>query len=218
MVRETNIRRNSRPLSHTLFEDEQHKAELEARNGLLQFDEVIKIISSVESGEIFKLRPSTIQRLHHIAIHDIYSCAGNYRNTAISIRGTDHKPPPWENVSRYIEELCDYINDNWDKVSPIHLSAYVMWKINWIHPFSGGNGRTSRAVSYLVLCAKLGYRLSGTYTIPDQIVENRDPYYDALDTADLAFSKGIIDVTKMEDLLSSLLAKQLSEIYKNANE
>ena len=52
---------------------------------------------------------------------------------------------------------------------PIHLAAYTMWRVNWIHPFAGGNGRTSRAVSNLVLCARLGYRLPGTLTVPEQI-------------------------------------------------
>ncbi|HET9282483.1 MAG TPA: Fic family protein [Candidatus Angelobacter sp.] len=52
--------------------------------------------------------------------------------------------------------------------SAIHLAAYVIWRLNWIHPFADGNGRTSRALSYLVLCTRLGERLPGTVTIPDQ--------------------------------------------------
>jgi Fic family protein len=91
-----------------------------------------------------------------------------------------------------------------------------MWRINWIHPFSGGNGRTSRAVSYLALCAKLGYRLPGANTIPDQIVANRKPYYAALDVADSAYSQGKNDVSAMEELLSNLLAIQLSEVLRAA--
>ncbi len=93
-----------------------------------------------------------------------------------------------------------------------------MWRINWIHPFAGGNGRTSRAVSYLVLLAKLGYALPGTRTIPDQIVDNRPPYYEALDAADLAWKRGNLDASKMEKLLSSLLAKQLVDVYHAASE
>jgi Fic family protein len=88
-----------------------------------------------------------------------------------------------------------------------------MWRLNWIHPFAGGNGRTSRAVSYLVLCAKLGYRIPGTKTIPDQIVDCRAPYYEALDAA---LEKGSIDVRGMEALLTNMLAVQLSSILKKA--
>jgi Fic/DOC family len=62
--------------------------------------------------------------------------------------------------------MCDYVNENWEGSSPVHLSAYVLWKLNWIHPFTDGNGRTARAISYLLLCLRLGYRLPGTNTIP----------------------------------------------------
>jgi Fic family protein len=114
-----------------------------------------------------------------------------------------------------VEEMCDYVNENWDR-SPIHLSSYVMWRINWIHPFMGGNGRTARAVSYLVLCCRLGFRLPGRVSIPDQIVDHRQPYYQALDEADAAWQNGTLDVAAMENLLDRLLAKQLVEIHNLA--
>jgi Fic family protein len=90
-----------------------------------------------------------------------------------------------------------------------------MWRLNWIHPFADGNGRTSRIVSYVVLSIRAGAILPGTPTIPDQIVDNR-AYFDALDAADAAFRDGRIDVSKMEALLASLLAKQLAGFYQAA--
>ncbi len=213
-TRRTDIQRDSKPASHQLFSSPDEKARLEARNGLLQFDEVLKLIDKSQK-EPFKLRPSTIQHLQRVAIQDIYTCAGNYRTGPVCINGTTHQPPPPYEVSTLVEEMCDYVTDHWDQ-SPIHLAAYCMWRVNWIHPFAGGNGRTSRAVSYLVLCAKLGYRITGTLTIPEQIVANRQPYYGALDAADEAWAKGIIDVSKMESLLSDMLAKQLLSTYNAA--
>ena len=107
--------------------------------------------------------------------------------------------------------------DNWSARSPIHLSAYVMWRLNWIHPFFGGNGRTSRAVSYLVLLAKLGYVLPGVLSIPEQIVTNRQPYYQALDDADLRWHrKQVVDVSKMEELISQMLLIQLGGVLDAA--
>jgi hypothetical protein len=50
---------------------------------------------------------------------------------------------------------------------------------------------------------------------PDQIVDNRKPYFNALDAADLAFRGGNVDVSKMEELLGSLLANQLAQFYKS---
>lgn len=115
-----------------------------------------------------------------------------------------------------VEQLCDYLNDNWTKFSPLHLAAYTLWRMNWIHPFVDGNGRTSRAVSYLVLCVRLGYVLPGTTTIPEQISRNKDPYYKALEAADSAQAAGKPDLAEMEGLLESLLAAQLVSVIDAA--
>lgn len=71
-------------------------------------------------------------------------------------------------------------------------------------------------LSYVVLCLKLGYRIPGTRTIPDQISEDKLPYYEALDDADAHFKAGRIDTSKLEDLLSELLATQLLSIVEEA--
>jgi len=97
-----------------------------------------------------------------------------------------------------------------DLADAVHLAAYVMWRINWIHPFRDGNGRTARAVSYLILNIRLGQLLTGEPTIADQIVENKIPYYDALDDADAAWKDQKLDVSTMEKLITRLLEKQLS--------
>lgn len=216
-VRNTETQRDSRPDSHELFKDKAEKARLEARNGLLQFDEVVRIAEeSIESGS-FKLRPSMIQSFQRIAIKDIYTCSGNFRTGPVFIDGTSHCPPTPDKIAEHVEDMCEYVNDTSGK-SPMHLSAYVMWRINWIHPFAGGNGRTSRAASYLVLLANLKQVLPGIRTIPEQIVDNRQPYYAALDSADAAWEKGDVDVSEMEKLLASLLAKQLVSVYRAAGE
>lgn len=81
---------------------------------------------------------------------------------------------------------CAIVNDRWEIATALHLAAYVLWRLNWIHPFVDGNGRTSRAVSYLVLCVKLGCPLPATRTIPERIAANKKRYYDALEMADAA--------------------------------
>jgi len=117
-------------------------------------------------------------------------------------------------VPSEVETLCDYVNENWQKPA-IHLAAFVLWKLNWIHPFTDGNGRTSRALSYLVLCVRLGVHLPGTNAIPEQIAINKSPYYEALEKADVADSEGCIDVSALEEYLSSLLAKQLLSVLES---
>ncbi|HEX9904878.1 MAG TPA: Fic family protein, partial [Propylenella sp.] len=116
-------------------------------------------------------------------------------------------------VPELAETLCDYVNENWADRTALHLAAYAMWRLNWIHPFADGNGRTSRILSYLILCIRTGWILPGTPTIPDQIVQNRTPYFEALDAADAAWRNGTMNVSKMEALLEGLLATQLMSVY-----
>ena len=128
----------------------------------------------------------------------------------MSITHSDHTPPPPEEVQGFVEDMCDYVNDNWDR-DAWHLAAFLMWRLNWIHPFEDGNGRTSRAISYLVLCIKLGLRLPGQKTIPEVISEGKGPYYSAIDKADSAAKRDKIDVTEMEGVLKDALAVQLAD-------
>ena len=108
----------------------------------------------------------------------------------MKIEGSKHEPVGAHLVPELIEEMCDYVNDQWDASTPLHLAAYIMWRLNWIHPFADGNGRTSRILSYVVLAIRAGAIPPGTPTIPDQIVENRTPYFEALDAADTAWRNG----------------------------
>lgn len=202
----------------SLLKDPQKIAEKEAANGLVQFDAVAaEIVTGIERGELYKLRPSTILSLHKIATDGIERFAGNWRPGAVKIGKSNHEPPHASLVPELVEELCDFVNEHWSS-SAVELSAYVLWQICWIHPFTDGNGRTARAVAYLVLCISLGMVLPGRNTIPEQISVNKKPYYDALEKADEAFKNGKVDVSELSKLLSDLLANQLLTVHSLANE
>jgi Fic family protein len=100
--------------------------------------------------------------------------AGTFRNTPVSIGGSGHTPVEPFMVAEEVSQLCEYVNENWER-SALHLAAYVLWRLNWIHPFADGNGRTARTVSYIVLSAKLDSLLPGSPTIPDQISVDKTP-------------------------------------------
>jgi Fic family protein len=185
-------------------------ARAEARNGLLQFDLAMEALrDALDKGPSYKLRPSFVLALHRRALEQISDRAGTFRAASVTISQSDHKPPDVLQVASLLEDMCDYVNDHWTSKTPVHLSAYVMWRLNWIHPFSDGNGRTSRMLSYFVLCRALGYELPGKLTIPEQIVKNRTPYFQALEAADEAFSRSRVDISAMEVLIEKLLARQL---------
>jgi Fic family protein len=99
----------------------------------------------------------------------------------------------------------------------VHLAAYVLWKLNWIHPFADGNGRTARAIAYVVLSIKLDSVLPGAPTIPEQISGNKKPYYDALEAADKCLAGGEVDVSDLEKMLDAMLSTQLLSAAREAS-
>jgi Fic family protein len=210
--------RHSEAASAFLISDPDERARREAENGLRQFDSVIGLVQRyIAERWRFALRVSTILGLHRDALLGVHALAGNFGPSTVEIKGSHHIPPDAWQVPQLVEELCDYVNDNWEAATPLHLAAYVMWRLNWIHPFADGNGRTARAVSYLVLCMKMSGRIPGSPTIPDLISENKKPYYDALEAADERWiSQQQIDLTRLEEVLGNLLAEQLVSALEEA--
>jgi Fic family protein len=172
--------RHSRALEPELITDPQRKAEAEAANGLRQYDFAVKSVHQALERQPFRLRPSLILSFQREALQDISAYAGVFRPASVQILGSKHEPPGAHLVAELVENLCDYVNENWN-ASAIHLAAYVMWRLNWIHPFADGNGRTSRILSFYVLSTKLGTVLPGTPTLPELVIQHRDAYEDALD-------------------------------------
>ena len=198
-----------------LVTDPAEVARLEAANALAQtdalLDEIDKGVARRLTGATYRLRPSTILNLHRLAVQGIDRFAGAYRPGDVTISRSHHTPPPAEEVAKRVEDLCDFVDASWDALAPVQLAAHVLWQLCWIHPFTDGNGRTARAVAYLVLCVAYGLRLPGARTIPEQISEDRRPYYGALEAADRAAEAGAADVSELAAYLEGMLVGQLEE-------
>jgi fido (protein-threonine AMPylation protein) len=216
MASEPREARESRAGEPELITDPQLRAEAEAANGLRQYDYAVKSVYEALEGQPFKLRVSRILSFQREALAGISLFAGLTRPADVEIKGSKHEPPGAHLVQGLLEDLCDYVNEHWD-ATPIYLAAYVMWRLNWIHPFVDGNGRTSRTLSFFVLSVKIGSVLPGTPTFPELVIAHRHAYEDALDLADEACRQHLTDVSAMETLIESLLAKQLAHVYELAS-
>ncbi|WP_374828722.1 Fic family protein [Paenochrobactrum pullorum] len=191
--------------------------QLEIQNGFEQFDYGLEVIrQSLDPHFPFSLRESLILELQAIAVKELVQNPGQYRGTSVGITKSKHIPPEPHLVKNLVIEMCEYINNNLHEKSPFHLAAYIMWRHNWIHPFVDGNGRTSRMLSYIILCVALKSELPGSPTIPQQIQEDRSGYFAALEAADEAEANGTIDVSIMEELLKGMLANQLLSVIDAA--
>jgi Fic family protein len=203
----------------TLYLTDNEKTGLETRNGVIQARFVFHTITNWNEGD--RITPDLLLEFQRLAVNQIYRCAGHFRDDAVTIGNAAnevvYQPPAERDVPRFVAEMCDYINENWTAKTPIHLAAYAMWRLNWIHPFFGGNGRTARAFSYLVLCVGLQFvPPAHQKTIPQFIEENRTPYTNALRAADHAWAAGRLDLSAMEKLLGDLLSVQLVSLLESA--
>src|SRR5262249_39451819 len=158
-------------------------------NGVIQARYIVHTASNWSPDQ--RVTPALLLELQRLAVNQIYRRAGCFRDGPVLLACADHTPPAHEDSPSLVDQLCDYLNGHWANSPAVMLSAHAMWRVNWIHPFFGGNGRSSRGVAYLVLCAKLGYPLPGEKTIPEFIAEDRIPYYAALREADSAYSKNV---------------------------
>jgi Fic family protein len=109
-----------------------------------------------------------------------------------------------------MDRFVTFIQENWFVLTPTMLASYGLWRLNWIHPFIEGNGRTARAVCYYLLCVRSGALLGGKKIVPERIREDRGPYVAALRAADQAWNQGHYDLSAMEAYLARLVEDQLT--------
>lgn len=147
--------------------------------------------------------------VNHVAVANISAFGGRFRQEPIYVG--DHKPPHFKEVPDWMDRFVSTVQENWYIWSPTELAAYGLWRLNWIHPFIEGNGRTARATCYYLLCVRSGALLPGRRILPERIRDNRDGYEAALKAADRAWEDGHLDFTEMEDYLAKLLIAQLGE-------
>ena len=150
----------------------------------------------------------TLWALNHVAVANISQFGGRFREEPIYVG--NHIPPHFKEVPELMDRFVSAIHENWYIFPPTYLAAYGLWRLNWVHPFIEGNGRTARAVCYYLLCVRSGALLPGTKIVPERIRENRQPYYAALRAADLAWHEGNLDVSLMDGYLAGLLQAQLA--------
>lgn len=147
--------------------------------------------------------------LNHSAVAGISQFGGRFREEPIYVG--NHIPPHFNQVPDLMDRFISFIHENWDNLTPTQLAGYGLWRLNWVHPFIEGNGRTARAVCYYLLCARNGTLLPGRKTVPERIRENRGQYVQALREVDRAWDNGNLDLGPIEEYLAMLLKLQLED-------
>ena len=136
-----------------------------------------------------------------------------YRSEPVFVRSQRgevvHTAPRAEQVPQMMDALVAFIADS--ELSPLIKACVAHFYFVYVHPFIDGNGRTARALSYMILL-QAGYDFFRYFSISGVIAEERSKYYKAIkDVEDdgydmtyfIDYSIGMLarTVKKMEDRL-----------------
>lgn len=118
------------------------------------------------------LDESITKDIHALLMENI-QVGGVYRNAEVRISGASHTPPARHEM--YVQIKNFFADLPYKKeLNPIELAAWTHAEFVRIHPFTDGNGRTSRLL--------MNYQLMYYGFLPVSIAkENRLAYYEALD-------------------------------------
>lgn len=120
---------------------------------------------------------------HKAIMQGLIKNAGQYRNSGVGIvKGSQiaHIAPPASNVPYLMKELFNYLKNSKE---PILIRSCVFhYEIEFIHPFSDGNGRMGRLWQTLLLIHK--YPLFEFLPFETLISKNQKKYYQALSNSD----------------------------------
>lgn len=117
---------------------------------------------------------------------------GAYRQGPVKISQSEHLPPEAVTVPQYMAELVQFINNPAPAKYDLMKVALAHHRFAWVHPFSNGNGRVVRLLTYTLLI-KYGFNVKagGRVLNPTAIFCNdRDQYYAMLGTADTGTLEG----------------------------
>jgi len=162
------------------------RAESKMETGRRVSSTILEVLGNIDAMQLAVDEAAHAEKLNadHIAeIHERLMAnapnahvAGQYRRTQNWIGGNDHNPcgadfvpPPPEDVPRLINDLCQAMED--EALPPLVQAALVHAQFETIHPFEDGNGRTGRALIYVVLRRR---KVAAAYVPPVSVVLAND--------------------------------------------
>jgi hypothetical protein len=135
-------------------------ARIQEKNLLRQYDLLTNCIEIGLIKGIDAFDKYTLWSLNAAAVANLAQFGGRFREEPVYVG--KHIPPHFSKVPDHIDQFISMLQENWEIMNyPTLLPAYPLWRLNWIHPFIEGNGRTARAACYYLICLRLGGLLPG---------------------------------------------------------
>ena len=137
------------------------------------------------------------------------AASDRYRDEPVFVRSQRgevvHTAPRAEQVPQMMDALVAFIADS--ELSPLIKACVAHFYFVYVHPFIDGNGRTARALSYMILL-QAGYDFFRYFSISGVIAEERSKYYKAIkDVEDDGY-----DMTYFIDYSIGMLARAVKKM------
>ncbi len=181
---------------------------LEVSNSDRHYEFLQSVVAASLSTERPFLSQTILKAINFHAIACLHTNAGQFRPCQVTVG--NYVPPAHYRVPDLMDDFVNVVNRQWDTADPVVLAAFVLWKLNHIHPFINGNGRTARAACYFVLCVQSGGWLEGDKILPELLRSNRDEYVEALQKVDDSFDAGKLDLTPLHEVIAKYLTEQVN--------
>lgn len=165
----------------------------------------------LDEANAVRIDPNLIRQLHAASGDPRDPEFGSFRTIEVQVGA--YRAPSSHDIETLVDAFCADLKSRWNTESAADLAAFVLWKLNWIHPFVDANGRTARALSYLTLNLKLGLLLPGSPTLLEQLSSHRSRYLSSLAIADKSYAaSGTANLRPLGELLEALLSRQLRNL------
>ena len=148
---------------------------------------------------------------HRILMNGLIDSAGRLRNKSVGIvKGSElaHVAPSGEMLKPLMNDLFDYLKNDDDLV--IIKSCVFHYEMEFIHPFTDGNGRMGRLWQTLIL--KDSYPVFEYLPIETLIKERQEQYYESLSKSDYSGES-----TVFIEFMLEVIHESLEELLNNQN-
>jgi Fic family protein len=198
-----------------------HIEQLNAANTINVLEALVTLLINLRQPDQLPWYPNeiAIRELHRCGTLFLLHKPGEYRDVPVQVVNSQtgkviYQAPPPDQVQPLMTGFFEELQQIWANGDALDAAAFALWRINWVHPFKNGNGRTARAFCYACLNARLGVILPGTTTVIDQIMLTRPDYEAAIRVADQAAvaNPAARDLAQMRAYLDGLLQIQIDSI------
>ncbi|XP_071650066.1 protein adenylyltransferase Fic isoform X2 [Temnothorax longispinosus] len=149
---------------------------IDEHNEIIGLDAAMKYINATLVNRVGSISIKDILEIHRRVLGHVDPVeGGQFRRTQVYVGG--HIPPGPDSIHYLMEEFVLWLNSEQAiRMHPVRYAALAHYKLVHIHPFTDGNGRTSRLLMNMILM-QAGY--------PPVIIhkQHRHKYYEYLQLA-----------------------------------